>query len=229
MTTSRPGTFSHLATPNPPSPLNPQDQHGGESARVSYRAGASEMQKHDGVNIPGSWGRGGTSNRSSQYGYGQVHGTTGGGGGMNGDGFFVPSYLRQSRYIERLQAAQEAKITAQHEATPTQTKGHGALSSRSSTISLPKLAPSHRGMTYEIIEHQPPEDTGGLTPLPSKWAETDKNQAMEVGPDGLDVRFIGTAKLHDHEAAAARTDNPMPVQGGLYYYEVTIASKGKDG
>ncbi|KAI4171970.1 MAG: hypothetical protein LQ343_003879 [Gyalolechia ehrenbergii] len=184
---------------------------------------------HDGLNIPGSWGRGGTSNVSSQHGYGQGYGMTGGGGGANEDGFFVPSYLRQSRYIERLQAAHEAKIAAQREAAPTQSKGHGALSSRSSSVSLPKLAPSHRGMTYEIIEHQPPEDTGGLTPLPSKWAETDKNQAMEIGPDGLDVRFVGTAKLHDHEAAATRTDHPMPVQGGLYYYEVTIASKGKDG
>lgn len=224
-----PGTFSHLASPNPPSPLNPQDQHGGQSARVTYRASASETQIHDGLNVPATWGRGGTSNRSSQYGYGQGQSMTGVGGCMSGDGFFVPSYLRQSRYIERLQAVQEAKFTAQHEAAPTQSKGHGALSSRSSTVSLPKLAPSHRGMTYEIIEHQPPEDTGGLTPLPSKWAETDKNQAMEVGPDGLDVRFVGTAKLHDHEAAAARTDHPMPVQGGLYYYEVTIASKGKDG
>ncbi|KAL8932571.1 MAG: hypothetical protein Q9211_006236 [Gyalolechia sp. 1 TL-2023] len=229
MSTSRSGTFSHLATPNPPSPLNPQDQHGGQSARVPHRAGAADTQMHDSANMPGSWGRGGMGNLSSQHGYGQGYGMTGGGGGTSGDGFFVPSYLRQSRYIERLQADHEAKMAAQREAAPTQPKGHGALSSRSSTVSLPKLAPSHRGMTYEIIEHQPPEDTGGLTPLPSKWAETDKNQAMEIGPDGLDVRFVGTVKLHDHEAAATRTDHPMPVQGGLYYYEVTIASKGKDG
>lgn len=96
-------------------------------------------------------------------------------------------------------------------------------------MSLPKLAPSHRGMTYEVIEHQPPEDNGGLTPLPSKWAETDKNQSIEIGLDGLELRCVGGPKLHDHEAAATRTDHPMPVQGGLYYYEVTIASKGKDG
>ncbi|KAL8722226.1 MAG: hypothetical protein Q9225_001271 [Loekoesia sp. 1 TL-2023] len=183
----------------------------------------------DRVNIPGSWAREGMGNYPSHYGYGQGYGTAGVGETPYGDEFFVPSYLRHSKYIERLQAAHEAKLTAQREAPPTQLKGNGALSSRSSNVSLPKLAPSHRGMTYEVIEHQPPKDNGGLTPLPSKWAETDKNQALEISPDGLDVRFVGSPKLHDHEAAAARTDHPMPVQGGLYYYEVTIAAKGKDG
>ena len=183
----------------------------------------------DGVNIPGSWGRGGTGNYPNQYGYGQSYGMIGSGSGALWDGFFVPSYLRNSTYIEKLQAANEAKLAAQREAPPAPSKGNGALSSRSSSVSLPKLAPSHRGMTYEVIEHQPPEDTGGLTALPSKWAEADKNQAIEIGPDGLDVRFVSSAKLLEHEGASTRTDHPMPVQGGLYYYEVTITSKGKDG
>lgn len=183
----------------------------------------------EGGNIPGSWGRGSTGNYSNQYGFGQSYGAGGNGGAVNDDEFFIPSYLQQSKHIERLWAANEAKIAAQRETPPTRPKGNGALSSRSSSASLPKLAPSHRGMTYEVIEHQPPEDNGGLTPLPSKWVETDKNQAVEIGLDGLDVRFVGGSKLHEHEAAAARTDHPMPVQVGLYYYEVTITSRGKDG
>ncbi|KAL8916389.1 MAG: hypothetical protein Q9208_008536 [Pyrenodesmia sp. 3 TL-2023] len=183
----------------------------------------------DGVNIPGSWGRGGAGSHSSQYAYGSGYSSAGNGGGANDDGFFIPSYLRRSKYIERLQTAREAKAAAQRDALPTQPRRSGALSSRSSTASLPKLAPSHRGMTYEVIEHQPPEDNGGLTPLPSKWVERDKNQAVEIGSDGLDVRFVGGVKLHENEAAATRTDHPMPVQGGLYYYEVTIVSKGKEG
>ncbi|KAL9007669.1 MAG: hypothetical protein Q9173_007115 [Seirophora scorigena] len=229
MAASRPGTFSHLATPNPPSPLNPHDQHGNQSARASHRTSASDTQMDDGVNIPGSWGRQSAGNYSSQYGFGQSYGMGGNGGAASGDGFFIPSYLRQSQYIERLRAANEAKIAAQREAPPHRPKGNGALSSRSSSASLPKLAPSHRGMTYEVIEHQPPEDSGGLTPLPAKWVETDKNQAIEIGSDGLGVRFVGGSKLHEHEAAAARTDHPMPLQVGLYYYEVTITSRGKDG
>lgn len=151
------------------------------------------------------------------------------GDGPYGDGFFIPSYLRNSRHIERLQAAHEIKMVAQREAPPTPAKGNGALSSRSSNASLSKLPPSHRGIKHEVVEHQPPVDYGDLTPLPSRWAETDKNQAIEVGLDGLEVRFVGGAKLHEHEAAAARTDHPIPAQVGIYYYETTITSKGKDG
>ncbi|KAL8680324.1 MAG: hypothetical protein Q9186_003506 [Xanthomendoza sp. 1 TL-2023] len=220
--TSRPGAFSHLATPNPPSASYPQDRAG----RVSLRNSGSDTQMDDNIDIPGSWGRGSMGNYSSQYGYGQYYGVAGVG---DGDGFFVPSYLQNSKYVDRLQAAHEAKILAQREAPSTRAKGNGALSSRSSNASLPKLTQSHRGTKHEIIEHQPPEDDGGLTPLPSKWAETDKNQAIEVGLDGLEVRFISGAKLHDHEAAATRTDYPIPAQAGIYYYEVTVNSRGKDG
>ncbi|KAL8637516.1 MAG: hypothetical protein Q9228_005224 [Teloschistes exilis] len=149
-------------------------------------------------------------------------------GSFNGNGFFVPSYLRNSRYIERVQAAHEAKLAAQREASQTHNTGSGALSSRSSSVSLPKLAPSHRGMTYEVIEHQPAEVHDGWSPLPSKWAETDKNQVIAISDDGLEMYFAGGPKLHDHEGAATRTDHPMPAQGGIYYYEVTILAKGKD-
>ncbi|KAL8903111.1 MAG: hypothetical protein Q9171_007513 [Xanthocarpia ochracea] len=230
MTTSRlHGNFSHLATSNSPSPSYPQEHHGNPSARISHRHSEGDTQMDDNVNVPGSWGRGSLGSYSSQHGFGQVYGVAGTGDGANGSDFFVPSYLRDSKYVERLHQAHEAKAVAQREAPPTQTKGNGALSSRSSNASLPKLAPSHRGMTYEVIEPQPPEDNGGLTPLPSKWAEADKNQAIEIGLDGLEVRFVSGSKLHDHEAAATRTDHPIPVQVGIYYYEATITSKGKDG
>ncbi|KAL8731845.1 MAG: hypothetical protein Q9166_003129 [cf. Caloplaca sp. 2 TL-2023] len=199
------------------------------SGGISHRTSGSDTQMDDGVNVPGSWGRGGTGNHSSHYSLEQVYGTTDVGDDTDGDGFFVPSYLRNSRYVERLKAVHEAKVLAQLEAPPSHAKGNGALSSRSSNASLPKLAPSHRGMSYEIIEHQPAEDTGGLTPLPSKWAESDKNQAIEIGLDGLEVRFLSGSKLHEHEAAATRTDHPIPAQSGIYYYEATITSKGKDG
>ncbi|CAO1605534.1 hypothetical protein XANCAGTX0491_009050 [Xanthoria calcicola] len=184
---------------------------------------------HDNTNVPGSWGKGSLGNDSGQYGFGQFYGMAGNEDGANGSDFFVPSYLRHSKHVERLHQAHEAKTAAQREAPPTQAKGTGALSSRSSNASLPKLAPSHRGMTYEVVEHPPPEDNGGLTPLPSKWAEADKNQAIEIGPDGLEVHFVGGSKMQDHEGAATRTDHPIPGQVGIYYYEATITSKGKDG
>ncbi|KAL8950276.1 MAG: hypothetical protein Q9222_003680 [Ikaeria aurantiellina] len=220
---SRPGTFSHLATPNAPSPLHPHEQHSTPSTRGSQQISGSDMQTDDSVKIPGSWGKGNVGNYSGRHGFGLPYGMAG-----IGDGFFVPSYLRRSRHIERLRVAHEAKIAA-HRDIPTHKTGNGQLSSRSSSASLPKLAPSHRGMTYEVIEHQPPEDNGGLKPLPSRWHEVDKNNAMEIGMDGLEVRFVGGIKLHDNEGAATRTDHPIPTQCGIYYYEVTITSKGKDG
>ena len=73
----------------------------------------------------------------------------------------------------------------------------------------------------------PPDDS--LCSLPSRWSDVDKNVGIEIQGDGLEVRFLGPGKPHEHEAAAVRADHAMSPQCGLYYYEVTIVSKGKDG
>ncbi|KAL8797024.1 MAG: hypothetical protein Q9195_000795 [Heterodermia aff. obscurata] len=91
------------------------------------------------------------------------------------------------------------------------------------------MAPSHRGITYEIIERLPPPDDESVPPLPSKWKEVDKHGGLEITANGLDVKHVGLNKMHDHEAVAARADQPMPPECGLYYFEVTIISKGKEG
>lgn len=170
---------------------------------------------------------GSRSGISGHHFFNQAHGlTTNAEGIMNG--FFTPTYLRGSKHIERLEAAYKARLVAQREAHPPHSVPHGSLSTSSSSVSLYKMAPSHRGMTYEIIEHQPHLDDEGVTPLPSKWAAVNKNGGLEISADGLDVRFVGPTKLSDHEGAAARSDHPMPPQCGMYYFEVTIVSKGKE-
>ena len=132
--------------------------------------------------------------------------------------------------MEKLEAAHKAKITAQREAASAYTSNLGSLSTSSSSVSLHRMAPSHRGMTYEIIEHAPTMDVEDpLPPLPSKWSEVDKYGVLEIAADGLDVRYAGLLKTADHEAAAARADSAMPLQCGIYYYEATIISKGKEG
>ena len=151
------------------------------------------------------------------------------GAGREQDKFFIPSYLRGSRYIEKLEAAHEAKMEAQHAEPPLRTFNAGSLSTSSSTVSLQKMAPSHRGMTYDIVENQLQSEDMGPAPLPSKWEAKDKGGGLEIGPSEVDVRFVGGNKLSEHEAAAARTDHPMPPECGIYYYEVTIVQKGKDG
>ena len=204
--------------------------HGGSSEhtlRRYYQSAAELDAQADGlVPIPSSWGKGpnNMANNANVHGKRNVLWSP----GHEQDNFFIPSYLRESRYIEKLEAAHRAKIAAQRaESRPFIA---GSLSKSSSNVSLQKMAPSHRGMTYDIIENQLHVEDEGPAPLPSKWKSKDKWGGLEILPSETDVRFVGPAnKLSEHEAAAARTDHPMPSECGIYYYEVTIVHKGKDG
>ncbi|KAE8144715.1 hypothetical protein BDV25DRAFT_145347 [Aspergillus avenaceus] len=140
----------------------------------------------------------------------------------------VPSYLRNSRYISRLDAARRAKLASQRDAVYSSSTSN-PISTSSSQASLPRIAPSHRGMTYDIIEREPAGDDDNLMPLPSRWNEGDKYSGLELINGGLEVRYTGPVNKHDHEAAAVRADYPMPPQCGIYYFEITILSKPKEG
>ncbi|EEH48242.1 uncharacterized protein PADG_04326 [Paracoccidioides brasiliensis Pb18] len=105
------------------------------------------------------------------------------------------------------------------------------LSSSSSNANLHRLAPSHRGMTHEIIEHPPPstDDDSPIMPLPSCWSDQNKNSGLDLLNEGLEVRYLGNPFKHEHEAASCRANHPMPPQCGIYYFEVTVLSKPKEG
>jgi hypothetical protein len=83
-------------------------------------------------------------------------------------------------------------------------------------------------MTYDIIEHHPSDDDG-LMPLPSRWNDADKYSGLDLLGEGLEVRYMGPVNKHEHEAAAVRADHPMPPPCGIYYFEITILAKSKDG
>ncbi|KAJ5233394.1 SPla/RYanodine receptor SPRY [Penicillium citrinum] len=143
--------------------------------------------------------------------------------------FFTPSYLRDSRYISRLDAAHRAKLVAQQREAASSTS-NPPLSASSSNVHLPRMAPSHRGMTYDIIEKEPPTANDHPMPLPTQWGMDDRHDILEISSDGLEVRYTGPQhKTNDHEAAALRADNPMPPQCGIYYFEIKIDSKPKEG
>lgn len=150
---------------------------------------------------------------------------------LDGPSFFTPSYLRNSHYISRLDAAHRAKLAAQQRDASSSTSASGPpLSASSSHVHLPRMAPSHRGMTYEIIEKEPASTTADqLSPLPTQWSSTDKYAGLELSNESLDVRYTGPVHKHDHEAAALRADHPMPPQCGIYYFEIKIESKPKEG
>lgn len=228
---SRPGAFAHLMNPGPISTTYPSS-HRTDLRPHRLSQHGSEMDVHtngSGGQLAGSWGRGGTlPPYSSQFSLNHPYGTNGA-GHPNSSQFFVPSYLRNSRYVERLAAAHKAKHTGQREGASAHSSNGGSLSTSSSSINLHKMTPSHRGMTYDIVEHPPPSDEDALNQLPSKWVEADRYGGLEILGDGLEVRYIGPGKTHEHEAAATRADYPMPPQCGIYYYEVTMVSKGKEG
>ncbi|EKG18516.1 hypothetical protein MPH_04318 [Macrophomina phaseolina MS6] len=141
--------------------------------------------------------------------------------------FFIPSYLKGSRHAERLEEAHKARQSAQRDA---RSAGTGSLSRSSSNANLHKMVPSHRGMTHDIIERAPPvpyvDEKERM--WPTRWNEEDRSPGLELLRDGLDVKCGSVSKTHD-EALSVRADNPMPRQCGIYYFEVTVVGKGKEG
>lgn len=152
--------------------------------------------------------------------------------------FICPSYLRNSRYAERLaeehraavNAAKESRRQGKHIYHSKDNPSSASLSTSSSGVNLPKLASGFgRSPLQDAIESLPPMKLDeGLKKLPSCWSETDKCSGLDLLNGGTEVRFAGQTKTSD-EAAAIRSDYPMPKEVGLYYFEVTILSRGKEG
>ncbi|KAJ3008579.1 hypothetical protein HKX48_008449 [Thoreauomyces humboldtii] len=64
--------------------------------------------------------------------------------------------------------------------------------------------------------------------LPTQWNARDKCTSLELSTGGQRVTYTGPGQLDTH-AAAVRSNHPIPPQCGLFYYEVKIISKGRDG
>lgn len=126
--------------------------------------------------------------------------------------------------MHKLEAAHRAKVKRELE----KPSGSSALNSFSTSPGNTRIAPSHRGMTYDIIESNPPKEEEGLLPLPSRWSDSDKYPGLDIMGDGQDLRYSGSPTKAEIEAASVRTDHPMPPGCGLYYFEVEIKQKSKD-
>ena len=143
--------------------------------------------------------------------------------------FFVPSYLRQSRYVERLKRTWDGHL-AELEAKRDAREEHkisrkGSVSLRGGTQDSAGGAPAGLLSGTQSADK---EEIDILDGLPSKWSDIDKWTGLEVLGDGSEVRFSGVCKTSD-EAASIRANHPMPIACGLYYYEVTILSRCKEG
>ncbi len=148
--------------------------------------------------------------------------------------FFTPSYLRSSRHVQRLQLAWDehmSELREEAQRNPPPPPKQPSLSTSSSNVNLNKMHAQHihRPPVQDVIERLPPLSEEDKThPLPSRWSEGDHMNGLEVLADGSEVRFTGVTKSQD-EAASVRADHHMPKEVGLYYFEVTVLSRGKDG
>ncbi|XP_043276773.1 ran-binding protein 9 [Venturia canescens] len=66
------------------------------------------------------------------------------------------------------------------------------------------------------------------TPLPRSWSPKDKYNYIGLSLNNLRVNYKGYGKTHK-DAASVRTTHSIPAACGLYYFEVKIVSKGRDG
>lgn len=66
------------------------------------------------------------------------------------------------------------------------------------------------------------------TPLPRAWSTKDKYNYIGLSQNNLRVHYKGHGKTHK-DASSVRATHPIPASCGLYYFEVKIVSKGRDG
>ncbi|KAJ1328526.1 hypothetical protein BSLG_010258 [Batrachochytrium salamandrivorans] len=64
--------------------------------------------------------------------------------------------------------------------------------------------------------------------LPTSWNPKDKGSILDLSGNNMRVSYQGTGKS-DTDAASVRANSHIPSQTGIYYYEITITSKGRDG
>jgi hypothetical protein len=88
----------------------------------------------------------------------------------------------------------------------------------------------HRGVAFDVAERSSSTTSQNEPPLlPSRFNERDRCPVLELLNDGMDAKFAGPAKGTDQDAASVRADHPIPSSCGIYYYEVTIMSRGNQG
>jgi Ran-binding protein 9/10 len=148
------------------------------------------------------------------------------------DGFFIPSYLRDTTYARKLRVCTRRKALASQQAKPSQgttrtTGGASAVgapatngpSLSTKTVTTSRAPLDRRGAASSA------EDKSETPPLPAKWNKDDKcPHGLDVmGERQLEVRHTTQGKgTLDYETASIRADHAVPPECGLYYFEVTI-------
>jgi Ran-binding protein 9/10 len=64
--------------------------------------------------------------------------------------------------------------------------------------------------------------------LPNSFNPEDRSNRIEVESDGKMIKYVGPGR-NDSDAAAIRSNIPVPPQVGIYYFEVKVVNRGRDG
>ncbi len=88
---------------------------------------------------------------------------------------------------------------------------------------------SHVGLlATDLISKLYPNVNQKETPLPRQWSTQHKFHTLSLSHSDLRVTYKGPGKSHK-DAASVRTDQTIPASCGIYYFEIKIISKGRDG
>lgn len=64
--------------------------------------------------------------------------------------------------------------------------------------------------------------------LPNSFNPEDRSNRIEVESGGKVIKYVGPGR-NDSDAAAIRSNIPVPPQVGIYYFEVKVVNRGRDG
>lgn len=69
---------------------------------------------------------------------------------------------------------------------------------------------------------------GTNIPIPTCWSEQHKYNLLELADHGLKVKYTGAGK-NDQDSASVRANHSIPSASAVYYFEVLVVDKGRDG
>ncbi|MBE3043963.1 hypothetical protein IMZ48_15605, partial [Candidatus Bathyarchaeota archaeon] len=150
------------------------------------------------------------------------------------DGFFIPTYLEDTAYANKLRDAHQARLKARRASRPRDGQpATAALSPESpanGTIHVKPPPPVAESDPFKVVERTTThDDPAAVPPLPTQWSKTDKwPSGIDVMNEGLEVRYISHKHVSDYEAASIRADHPIPPECGIYYFEVAITYGKRD-
>ena len=67
-----------------------------------------------------------------------------------------------------------------------------------------------------------------LYPLPTAMSAEDRSNRIDLADDCRTVKYTGPGR-NDSDAAAVRANTPLPPQIGIYFFEVSVVNKGREG